>query len=203
MLQPMISMRIIGSESIDGQLVRSLFDTAFPDRLRQRPFRPETVRSCFGCDDPLHDEGVGGDTRVIRIATFPMREYRASRGGLERADAEKHAVGAALRDPVVMRWHEISRAGAILCKSQESNEHRCSVSGLRRVGETVVARAIADVLDTFIRAPIDLELPSAKLPKASALLLSGRTQHRDVLRGPLFRWTETADHRLRRDSVQQ
>ncbi|ATB02173.1 hypothetical protein BWO90_08715 (plasmid) [Sinorhizobium meliloti] len=38
MLQPMISMRIIGSESIDGQLVRSSFDTASPDRLRQRPF---------------------------------------------------------------------------------------------------------------------------------------------------------------------
>lgn len=49
-----------------------------------------------------------------------------------------------------------------------------------------MAKAIADVLDTFIRAPIDLELPSAKLPKASALLLSGRTQHRDVLRRPLF-----------------
>lgn len=63
--------------------------------------------------------------------------------------------------------------------------------------------AIADVLDRFIRAPIDLELPSAKLPKASASLLSGRTQHLDVLRRPLFRWTEAADHRLRRDSVQQ
>lgn len=128
MLQPMISMRIIGSVSIDGQRVRSSFDTALPNRLRQRPFRPETVRSCcrlqevedgsralrinfvsFGCHDPLHDEGVGRDTRVIRITTFPMSEYRASRRGLERADAEKHAVGEALREPVVMRRKEIWR----------------------------------------------------------------------------------------------
>ncbi|MBP2469038.1 hypothetical protein ACVMB3_006308 [Sinorhizobium meliloti] len=31
MLQPIISMRIIGSEWIDGQLVRSSFDTALTE----------------------------------------------------------------------------------------------------------------------------------------------------------------------------
>jgi len=221
MLQPMISMRIIGSESIDGQLVRSSFDTASPDRLRQRPFRPETVRSCcrlqevedgsralrinfvsFGCHDPLHDEGVGRDTRVIRITTFPMSEYRASHGGLERADA-KNTPSA---KPCAIQS---------LCAGMKSGAPVRFSANLKKVTNidapyldcdaSVKLLRLWRLLTSWIGSSErrDLELPSAKLPKASALLLSGRTQQLDVLRRPLFRWTETADHRLRRDSVQQ
>ncbi|ASP95407.1 hypothetical protein CN140_26055 [Sinorhizobium meliloti] len=59
----------------------------------------------------------------------------------------------------------------------------------------------------FIGAPVALGLPIAKLPRASDRLLSSRTQqctsHLKLLRRPLFRWTGTTDHRLRRDSVQR